>query len=70
MELTLLTALFGLILFAIFCSRCGEMRIGGYIFGFIMCLLWPVSFCFVILMSPPQWKILLDVLGIKTNDIK
>ena len=61
--------LFGLILFSIFCCRCEKLRIQGYIFSFVVCLLWPVSFLFVLILSPSQWKRILNVLRIKTNEL-
>lgn len=61
--------LFGAILFFfLFCSRCGKLRTQGYIFALVICLLWPISFLFILILSPHQWKKILDTLGIKTND--
>ena len=61
--------IFGMMLFMFFFLRTDGMRIQGYIFGLIVCLIWPISFFFVILLSPLQWKRLLKVIGVKTNDV-
>lgn len=61
--------IFGIILFLLFYIGVDILRIQGYIFGLIMCLLWPVSWILVFTLSPRLWKRLLNKIGIKTNKV-
>lgn len=62
--------LFSLILFLSFCCRTGKLRKQGYIFAFFVCLLFPISFFLIMLLSADQWGSILNKLGFKINNNK